>query len=158
MDTKTKGDIAEHAVILRALKEGWGVAKPVGDRLPYDLIFDVRGALLRVQVKSAWLHRSSMNFVVDNRRTKSNRRVILRDRYKPGDFDFAVLYAESPDMFWVMPFDVFDSYAGGIHLVVTSDKRQRPPKSDGYLGALHLIADMATQKVAGSNPAGATIS
>jgi PD-(D/E)XK endonuclease len=34
MDTKLKGDIAEQAVILNALKQGWGVLKPVGDRLP----------------------------------------------------------------------------------------------------------------------------
>jgi PD-(D/E)XK endonuclease len=54
MDTKQKGDIAEQAAILEALKRGWGVLKPVGDRLPYDLVFDVAGKLVKVQVKSAW--------------------------------------------------------------------------------------------------------
>jgi len=43
MDTKLKGDIAEQTAILQALKRGWGVLKPVGDRLPYDLVFDVSG-------------------------------------------------------------------------------------------------------------------
>jgi len=38
MSTKLKGDIAEQAAILRLLELGWGVAKPLGDRLPYDLI------------------------------------------------------------------------------------------------------------------------
>jgi hypothetical protein len=33
MDTKLKGDIAEQAAILQALKRGWGVLRPVGDRL-----------------------------------------------------------------------------------------------------------------------------
>jgi hypothetical protein len=50
MDTKLKGDIAEQAAILHALKFGWGVLKPVGDRLPYDLVFDVGGTLVKVQV------------------------------------------------------------------------------------------------------------
>jgi hypothetical protein len=28
--------------------------KPVGDRLPYDLAFDVNGVLIKIQVKYAW--------------------------------------------------------------------------------------------------------
>ncbi len=51
MDTKLKGDIAEQAAVFHALKRGWGVLKPVGDRLPYDLVFDVDGVLIKVQVK-----------------------------------------------------------------------------------------------------------
>src|SRR5579863_10024790 len=43
MDTKLKGDIAEQAVVLYALKRGWGVLRPVGDRLPYDLVLDIDG-------------------------------------------------------------------------------------------------------------------
>ena len=49
LDTNLKGDIAEQTAILEALKRGWGVLKPVGDRLPYDLVFDVEGTLVKVQ-------------------------------------------------------------------------------------------------------------
>ncbi len=45
MDTKLKGDVAEQAAILQGLKRGWGVLKAIGDRLPYDLVFDVNGVL-----------------------------------------------------------------------------------------------------------------
>ncbi|WP_235526638.1 group I intron-associated PD-(D/E)XK endonuclease [Nostoc piscinale] len=34
MDIKLKGDIAEQADVIHALKRGWGVLRPVGDRLP----------------------------------------------------------------------------------------------------------------------------
>ena len=78
MNTKLRGDIAEQAATLHAMKRGWGVLKPIGDRLPYDLVFDVDGALVKVQVKSAWLDGPSCNYVVDNRRTKTNRRVMVR--------------------------------------------------------------------------------
>ncbi len=78
MDTKLKGDITEQATLVQALKRGWGVLKPVGDRLPYDLVFDVEGVLVKVQVKAAWLHQTSGNYVVDNRRTKTNRRCMVR--------------------------------------------------------------------------------
>ncbi len=81
MSTKSKGDLAEQAAVLHAMKRKWGVAKPVGDRLPYDLIFDIQGQLVKIQVKSAWLDAIKQNFVVDNRRTKTNRRVMKRSEY-----------------------------------------------------------------------------
>jgi hypothetical protein len=78
MNTKHKGDIAEQAAALQALRRSWSVSRPVGDNQPYDLIFDISGALVKVQVKSAWLDAPSGNYVVDNRRAKTNRRVMLR--------------------------------------------------------------------------------
>jgi hypothetical protein len=50
MDTKLKGDVAEQAATLYALKRGWGVLKPIGDRLPYDLVFDVNSILSRFRL------------------------------------------------------------------------------------------------------------
>ncbi len=52
MSTKQIGDIAEQAAILQALKRGWGVLLPIGDRLPYDMAFDVGGCLVKIQVKN----------------------------------------------------------------------------------------------------------
>ena len=79
MDTKLKGDIAEQAVILYALKQGWGVLRPIGDRLPYDLVLDINGNFLKIQVKSAWFDETQQNYMVDNRRTKTNRRIMIRE-------------------------------------------------------------------------------
>jgi hypothetical protein len=138
MDTKLKGDIAEHAAILQALKRGWGVLEPVGDRLPYDLVFDVSGALVKIQVKCAWFDKSSQNYVVDNRRTKTNRRFMVRDVYKPADFDFALIYILDHDLFYVFPVDVFISYGSEIHMVET-EKRQRKPRSAEFRDAWRLI-------------------
>jgi hypothetical protein len=145
MDTKLEGDIAEQAAILQALKRGWGVLKPVGDRLPYDLddlVFDVAGVLVKVQVKSAWLDSLRGNYVVDNRRTKTNRRVMLRESYKQSDFDFALVYISDLEMFYVFPVDVFIGYASEIHLV-EADKRQRKPLSAKYRDAWESILQWA---------------
>ena len=117
MDTKLKGDIAETEAALYAMKRGWGVLQPIGDRLPYDLVFDIDGILVRVQVKSAWFDEPTQNWIVDNRRTKTNRRVMRREKYGSSNFDFALLYVEDADIFYVMPVDVFISYGGPIHLV-----------------------------------------
>ena len=141
-DTKLKGDIAEQAVILQALKKGWGVAVPLGDRLPYDLILDVNGSLIKIQVKAAWYDSSKDNYVVDNRRTKTNRRVMKRTPYNESDFDFAILYIQELDIFYILPSNVFISYGSEIHLVET-DKRQRKPKSAQYRSAWSMILQRA---------------
>lgn len=144
MSTKLKGDIAEQAAILQALQLGWGVLRPIGDRLAYDLVFDVEGVLLKVQVKSSWYDEKSGNCVVDNRRTKTNRREILRANYSLEDFNFALVYVQKKNLFYVFPVDVFISYGSEIHLV-ENDKRQRKPKSANYRGAWDLILQWAAR-------------
>ena len=145
MITKQRGDIAEQAVVLEALKRGWGVLRPVGDRLPYDLVFDVDGRLQRVQVKFAWFDERTGNYVVDNRRTKTNRRQMLRERYHESDFDFAIAFVQEANAFYVFPVDVFISYGSGIHLV-EADKRQRKPRSADFRDAWDLIQQRAARE------------
>jgi hypothetical protein len=138
MDTKLKGDIAEQAVVLQALKRGWGVLRPVGDRLPYDLVFDIGDRLVKIQVKAAWLDLPSGNYVVDNRRTKTNRRQMLRTPYQTSDFDFAIAYIQELTVFYIFPSVVFIGYGSEIHLV-EAEKRQRKPKSADYRDRWDLI-------------------
>ena len=142
MSTKLKGDIAEQAAILRLLELGWGVSKPFGDRLPYDLITDINGRLVKLQVKSAWFNAHDHNFCVDVRRTKTNRRVIKRSLYKNQDFDFALVYLQEKHIFYVFPVKVFISFGSTLSLV-ESGKRQRKPMSANYREAFELISQWA---------------
>lgn len=144
MDTKLKGDIAEQAVVLYAQQQGWGVLNPIGDRLAYDLVLDVSGSLIKLQVKYAWFDAKKKNYVVDNRRTKTNRRTMVRSNYNEQDFDFAIVYVEALSVFYVFPSKVFISYASEIHLV-ESDKRQRKPKSADYRDAWNLVLQWAVK-------------
>ena len=145
MDTKLKGDIAEQATILKALTKSWGVLKPVGDRLPYDLVLDVENVLVKIQVKSAWFDENRKNYVVDTRRTKTNRRQMIRSNYSITDFDFAIIYIEDINIFYVFPVQDFISYSSEIHLVET-EKRQRKPKSSDFREAWELILKWALPK------------
>jgi len=142
MNTKLKGDIAEQAAVFQALKRGWGVLTPVGDRLPYDVVFDVEGTFVKIQVKCAWFDKSRQNYAVDTRRTKTNRRSMIRDVYEPTDFDFALVYILELDLFYVFPVHVFISYGSEIHMV-EADKRQRKPRSADYRDAWELILQWA---------------
>jgi hypothetical protein len=144
MNTKQRGDIAEQAAVLEALKRGWSVLRPIGDNLPYDLVFDMDGRFVKVQVKCAWFDGPSQNFVVDNRRTKTNRRQMVREDYKPTDFDFALAYLPEKEVFYVYPVNVFIGFGSEIHMAET-EKRQRKPRSFAYRDAWHLIAPWAPQ-------------
>ena len=133
-----KGDIAEMEVQLKALKLGWDVLIPVGDRLPYDLVIILNGKFVKIQVKSAWLSKENGVYLVDVRRTKTNRRVMKREKYTNKDFDFAVIFISDLNVFYVMPVDVFNSYAGTITLHEEVSK-QRKPKSHAYREAWDLL-------------------
>ena len=108
-------------------------------------MFDIEGKLFKIQVKSAWFDSSKNNYVVGCRRTKTNRRTMLRAKYKSFEFDFAVLVIEKLEVFYVMPFDVFNSYGSEIHLVETA-KRQRKPKSWVFREAWELFLHRAASK------------
>jgi hypothetical protein len=117
---------------------GWGVLRPVGDRLPYDLAYDIGGQIVRIQVKCAWYDAAKGNYVIDTRRTRTNRREMVREVYQCDDFDFALAYIEELDLFYVFPVQVFIGYGSEIHLV-EAEKRQRRPKSAEYRDAWGLI-------------------
>lgn len=136
MDTKLKADVAESAVVTLLLKRGFRVLKPIGDRLPYDIGVDMSGSLLRIQIKSAW--KRGNVYLVDSRRTKTNRRRMIRSRYEAGDFDFAILYVDDLNTFYVMPHKIFSSYRSEITLP-GKVSRQRPPRSDQYREAWDLL-------------------
>ncbi len=140
MDTKLKADIAESAVTTELLKRGFRVLQPIGDRLAYDLGVDLQGKLLRIQVKSAWFSAKGKCYAVDARRTKTNRRRMLRQRYDADDFDFAIIYLADLHVFYVMPISVFSKYESTITFVEI-DKRQRKPKSAGYKERWDLLSD-----------------
>ena len=140
MDTKLKADIAESAVVTALLKKGFRVLKPVGDRLPYDLAIDVNGRLIRIQVKSAWHYNGS--YTVDTRRTKTNRRYMRRAYYGESDFDFAIVYIDRLNVFYVIPLSAFSTYKSGITLVENA-KRQRKPRSAMYRERWDLLSAWA---------------
>jgi len=139
MDTKLKADIAESAAITELLKRGFRVLKPVGDRLPYDLAIDLNGRLIRIQVKSAWFDLKRQSYNVDVRRTKTNRRRMLRARYGNDDFDFALVFLEQQNIFYVIPFTLFSKYGSTITFIETI-KRQRKPVSIEYRERWDLLS------------------
>ena len=92
---------------------------------------------------------------MDTRRTKTNRRVMVRQSYGLSDFDFALVYVDELALFYVLPVDVFLSYRSGISLVETN-RRQRKPRSAEYRNAWDLIARWAAERAVVTAPQAAT--
>lgn len=110
--------------------------------MPYDLALDLDGRLLRIQVKGAWYDPGARYYVVDARRTKTNRRRMLRERYDTNDFDFAILHIDELNVFYVMPVEAFVGYGSTVSLV-EDDKRQRKPRSAEYKNRWGLLSNWA---------------
>lgn len=137
MSTKLNGDIAEQIVILEALKRGFGVSVPIGNRLRYDLILDKNGNLYRIQVKKAYKS-GYKTYIVNTKRTCTNRKEIKIWHYKETDFDFAIAVIVEENVCYIMPSKFFTSYKAAISLVET-EKRQREPLSKPYREAWNLL-------------------
>lgn len=107
---KRKGDLAEHAVAMAGLRRGWAVLWPVGDRLPYDLVFDIGGLFRRVQVRAAW--DSDRGFAVDFRKGPK------RERYRLTEVDFvvAVVLGDPTDLFYVLPIAAVVEIPGHVRI------------------------------------------
>jgi PD-(D/E)XK endonuclease len=92
LTTDQKGAIAEAAITHAAIELGIGVSRPIGDER-YDLIFDLRPEIVRVQCK--WATRYGDVVIV---RCYSSRRTadgLLRTFYRPDEIDaFAAYCAE----------------------------------------------------------------
>jgi hypothetical protein len=140
MGTTEVGDIGEYAILLKALKRGWGVATPIG-KPPYDLIFDIKGKLIKIQVKSAWFDKYSKSYKVDARRTRTNRRFMKRSSYDLSDFDFALCHILEKDLTYIIPIKIFISYKGSIPFVMEKRQGRKVAKSDKYKEAWDLIED-----------------
>jgi len=143
MNTKEKGDIAEYAVVAEALKRGFNVLIPIGDRLPYDLVIERNGKFIRIQVKWAWKDNSKdsgeNSYAVSTRKSHTNSKGSIYSRYDSDAFDFLIAYIEERNLFYVMPISFYLSRKSSIHLNPEPKKYGRIPDSEEYNGAWELI-------------------
>lgn len=62
-----------------------------------------------------------------------------RSRYDDNDFDFAIVYLDDLNVFYVIPVNVFTSFGSTISFVET-EKRQRKPQSAEYKERWDLLS------------------
>ena len=91
-DTKRVGNIAELEVLTYATKLGYQVSIPFGDRARYDQIWDVKGKLFKIQVKSAHIIGDYEGIGISCRSSNRSGGKIINRKYTSDDADFFATY------------------------------------------------------------------
>lgn len=102
MNSKSKGDLSEAAVLKELLRLGLPVSVPWGDNQRYDLVVDVYGKLLRCQVKTASLRGGTLRFSC--RSTYRVEGEIIQKDYH-GDIELFLVYSPDLDNVYVVPVE-----------------------------------------------------
>ena len=166
LTTEQRGSVAEAEVVAAAAKLGIGVAKPLTNAERYDLIFDLRTRLIRVQCKSA----SSDGDVVDVRCRRCRRTAHgqLHRGYSPDEVDAFAVYCQEIDRCFFLPIDL----CAGRNQIFLRLKPTKNRQSVGVnwaddfdfaatlvrLGAVAQLGERerGTLEVTGSSPVGST--
>ena len=159
-DPNRKGNVAELAIAAEAARLGISVLIPLTEHERYDLVFDIKGDLLRVQCKwGALRDRLVCARLSTSRHTP---RGYVTGTYAPGEVDAFGIYCEDLGKSYLVPIDV----VAGQH---TIQMRLAPP-ANGQRASLHWAADYdlpgavaqlaersaGSRKVGGSNPPSST--
>lgn len=129
---KQRGEISESQFFAKALKMGFGVAKPWGDSDPYDFIVDAGGARLhRVQVKSAYKCSDEGGYTTNATGNDYTQ------PYTKDDVDVLVSYIVPEDAWYVIPIEAFENI-GGMKLFPSS--RRRRSRFEKYREAWCILA------------------
>ena len=102
LTTDQKGAIAEAKVTAAAIELCVGVSKPLAP-LPYDLIFDVRGRLMRVQCKWAGLEGDTL--AVRCRRCRRGPNGLVHRGYADDKIDAFAAYCADLDTCYFITVD-----------------------------------------------------
>ena len=89
LNQKQKGNLTEIKCMTAFLEAGYNVSIPYGDSCRYDLIVDINGKLIRVQVKTASLKDESGNAISFScRSTHVTSSGVKNVRYSENEIDF----------------------------------------------------------------------
>ena len=103
-DHKKRGQWAELRFMAKATEFGYQLAKPVGDSTQYDVVVDLGGRFISVQVKSTLFQASNLkpgNFVASLVHVSGPNH-----RYRQTDFDYLAVYCIPKDVWYIIPWAV----------------------------------------------------
>lgn len=127
-DSNHKGNVAEAAIAAAAIKLSVDVIKPLVEHTRYDLIFDLRPRLLRVQCKWAPLKDDVIVVnLMSSRYTSGGKQI--GTPYSADEVDVVAAYCEELDRCYVLPI----SLVAGMRAI---QLRLRAPKN-GQKAALN---------------------
>jgi prevent-host-death family protein len=161
LTSNDKGNIAEAAITLEAIRLGIEVLKPVAEHGRYDLVLDIGSRLLRVQCKWGSLDEGQGIVCVRIGGSRYTPRGYVTSTYSADEVDAIAVYrAELPDTYLV-PMRIA---AGKRQLHLRLDPPRNSQRacinlaSDYQLGAIAQLGERSagSRKVGGSSPPSST--
>lgn len=100
MDSVQKGDATEAIVLSKLVKKGYTVLHPWDDNQRYDLVLDIDGDFLRVQVKTGNYKEEYVEVHVTSNRSHSSG--VEHKPYDKTQIDGFLVYCyEKNEMYWI---------------------------------------------------------
>jgi prevent-host-death family protein len=163
LTSNDKGNIAEAAIALEAIKLGIDVLKPVAEHGRYDLLFDLGDRVMRVQCKWGSLDRDLGAICVRVGGSRHTPAGYVRSTYSEDEVDAVAVYCHDLDEVFLVPIELV---AGRSAVRLRID----PPKnaqracinlaSEYRLGAIAQLGERpaGSREVVGSSPTSSTSS
>ena len=161
LTSNEKGNIAEAAITLEAIKLGIDVLKPVAEHGRYDLLFDLGNRVMRVQCKWGSFDRDLGVVCVRVGGSRHTPNGYVTSTYSVDEVDAIAVYCGELGETFLVPIDV----AAGkrqMHLRLEAPRNSQRAcinlASDYQLGAIAQLGERSagSRKVAGSSPASST--
>jgi prevent-host-death family protein len=155
--TNQKGSVAEAAITAEAVKLGIGVLRPIVDER-YDLIFDMRPGLLRVQCKSARRNGDVVQVHLSGS-WYSPGRGYVRSTYSEAEIDAVAAYCADLERCYLLPASIVAGLGQTYLRLEPARNAQRAAinwAADYEFGAIAQLGERlaGSQKVVGSSPTG----
>jgi hypothetical protein len=167
LTTDQKGNIAETAIALEAMKLGLGVYRPVTEGERYDLILDTGSRLLRTQCKWASRYRDVIVIRCYLARRGPGGKLLSR-RYTSAEADVFAAYSLDVDQCFLLPPAMW-AERRELHLRISPTRNNQARRVNwakdyefaATLKAFGAVAQLGerlagSQKVTGSSPVGST--
>jgi PD-(D/E)XK nuclease superfamily protein len=133
---KKRGQWAELRFMTKATELGFQAAQPLGDAAPYDVVLDVGGRFISVQVKSTFFSASNLkpgNFVASLFHGNGPDRT-----YQQSDFDYLAVYYIPKNIWYIIP----SAQAAG-RFAIRACPGDKLNQWEPYREAWHLLQDRA---------------
>jgi hypothetical protein len=133
---KKRGQWAELRFMTKATELGFQAAKPLGDSAQYDVVLDIGGRFISIQVKSTFHEvagSSPSRFEVSLLHPSGPNRA-----YQQSDFDYLAVYYIQADIWYIIP----SAQVAGRHSI-SAGPGDKLNKWEPYREAWHLLHDRA---------------